>query len=124
MSLPSDAFFQLVGTRWKLAKAICIRESAGNATAVGDNGDAQGMFQLHAAFATDYVVPTKDVILVLLRGEPFASINIMRSFIGLCGTSMPDKDVIGTFHDGHNGWAERGDKDGYVAEVLSILRGL
>jgi len=119
--LPSDSFFQLVGPRWKLVKAICIRESNGDANAVGDNGDAQGMFQLHTAFAQDYVLPAGSIVMVYLRGTAFASINIMTKYIALCGAAMKDADVIGNFHDGHNGWAERGDKDGYVKDVLAIL---
>jgi hypothetical protein len=118
--LPSDAFFQLVGPRWKLAKAICIRESNGDENAVGDSGDAQGLFQLHAAFAQDYVVPAANIVLVTLRGTPFASVNIVARFISLCGSAMSDADVLGNFHDGHNGWLERGDKDGYVKSVLAI----
>ena|ERR1700689_4646755 len=121
MNLPSDAFFQIVGPRWKLVKAICIRESNGDPMAVGDNGDAQGLFQLHAAFARDYVVPAGSIVMEYLRGTPFASIQIMAKFLALCGAAMKDADVLGNFHDGHAGWAERGDKDGYVAAVLKIL---
>lgn len=120
MNLPSDAFFQLVGGRWKLAKAICIRESNGDPNAVGDSGDAQGLFQVHAAFASDYVVPAKNMYFIMLRGVAFVSIQIMKSFFNACGT-MIDEDVLGSFHDGHNGWAERGDVDSYVADVLKIL---
>jgi Transglycosylase SLT domain len=121
MNLPSNAFFQLVGSRWKLVKAICIHESAGDANAVGDNGDAQGLFQLHRAFAQDWVIPANNELLIIMRGVPFVSILIMKNFIRACGDLMKDADVIGNFHDGHKGWAERGDKDGYVKAVLAIL---
>jgi hypothetical protein len=121
MTLPSDAFFKLTGLRWKLAKAICIHESHGDELAVGDNGDAQGLFQLHAAFATDYATPALSTTMIALRGVPFVSIQIMRVFFNLCGISMTDADVLGNFHDGHGGWTARGDKDGYVAAVLAIL---
>jgi hypothetical protein len=120
-TMPSDAFFQLVGARWKLVKAICIRESNGDSMAVGDNGDAQGLFQLHAAFAQDYVIPAGSAVMVILRGVPFVSINIMSKFIALCGSAMKDTDVLGNFHDGHKGWTERGDKDSYVKDVMAIL---
>ena len=133
MSFPSDAFFQLVGPRWKLAKAICIHEQGNklisgklppvlfaDPLAVGDNGDAQGLFQLHAKLAQDYVVPAGSNAMVVLRGVPFASINIMTRFIVLQGTAK-DADVIGAFHDGHEGWIERGDRDSYVATVVAIL---
>lgn len=119
--LPSDSFFQIVGPRWKLVKAICIRESNGDSNAVGDSGDAQGLFQLHAAFAQDYVTPAGSIVMVYLRGTPFASINIMAKYISLCGSAMGNADVLGNFHDGHNGWSERGDRDSYVKGVLAIL---
>lgn len=121
--LPSDKFFQLVGPRWKLVKAICIHESNGDPLAVGDNGDAQGMFQLHAAFAQDYAVPAGNVVMIMLRGEPFASINIMRNFM-FAHQSAADWDAIGVFHNGQHGWDINSDKDGYVAKVLEILAGL
>lgn len=124
MQLPSDAFFKLVGARWKLAKAICIHESNGDPNAVGDNGDAQGLFQLHAAFAADHVTPAGATILIALRGVAFVSILIMCNFFRACGVTMTDADVLGNFHDGHGGWAARGDKDGYVKIVLAILNTL
>lgn len=118
--LPSDKFFQLVGTRWKLAKAICIHESNGDWLTPGDSGDAQGMFQLHAKFAQDYAIPAGNPLAIILRGEPYMSITIMRTFL-FAHQSSPDRDVIGVFHNGQHGWDIESDKDGYVAAVLIIL---
>lgn len=120
MSLPSDSFFQLVGIRWKLAKAICIRESNGDSLAVGDGGDAQGLFQMHGRFAQDYVTPAGSLVLILMRGVPFVSIRILKNFFNTC-LGLSDEDTLGNFHDGHQGWSERGDKDSYVKDVLAIL---
>jgi len=78
------------------------------------------MFQLHAAFAIDHVVPALNPVLVTLRGEPFASISIMKNFLIMYDANA-DKDIIGVFHNGAVGWMNNGDKDGYVAKVLAIL---
>lgn len=128
----TDEFFKLVGPRWKVAKAIAIRESGNviglnlyelDPNAVGDLGDAQGIFQMHQAFAIDNVVPAGNPILVTLRGVPYVSIRIMCNFIR-ANNEQTDEDLIGSFHDGHAGWAERGDRDGYVKAVLAILSAL
>jgi transglycosylase-like protein with SLT domain len=122
----TDAFFQLAGARWKLAKAIAIHESNLNPHATGDDGDAQGLFQMHRAFAEDLCrlgTPGLSPLYIELRGVPFVSIRIMAAFFAKVGTKAAEIDIIGIFHWGDKGWAGCASKesDSYVMAVLAIL---
>lgn len=55
-----DKYSKQFGVDPKLAYALMMQESSGNAKAIGDNGEAVGLFQLHPGAAQDAGISLKD----------------------------------------------------------------
>ncbi len=117
---------------WQIAKAIGVVESGLNEYAVGDDGDAQGLFQIHAAEAQTFLpgwargwTDEMKQLLIRLRGLPAISCAILERFFETY-RYLPIRQAVLIWHYGYEGWkrnVDHGDEDpgGYWPRVRNAL---
>ena len=108
--------------------AIAIVESSGNPHAIGDDGRALGLYQIHAVYAEDVnrilgvnIYQHADAL------NPAHASNMVRIYLShyatpeRIGRPVTDEDRARIHNGGPNGWREESTK-GYWRKVLEASR--
>jgi len=104
------------GEDWELFRAIALQESRENPWAIGDGGDAVGLFQQHASFWVDFGSTVAED-----RWHPAAQLRALRNFWHTYSNETLEERLLRYHYRGKSNAPIDGDPDDYVAKVQAHL---
>ncbi|MFI4971286.1 MAG: transglycosylase SLT domain-containing protein, partial [Hyphomicrobiales bacterium] len=116
------------GDDWAWAAAVVEHESGWNPLAVGDDGLAVGLFQMHPSFIA-WIWPeysTDGAMLRLAHTDPFFQADTFERFWARKFATLQPADKLMIYHYGETkaaslAKAENPDPDGYVAAIRALV---